>query len=191
MKFVIRIFVIFIVLNSNAFSQDEDNLKKAKDILFYMNLARSNPSEFAYQFIAPRVDSSKEAKECFEEMVNDSPFKELTWSDALYKSAYDHAEDIGSNGLIGHLGSDSSDLAERVERYTRWGGSIGENIYFGLSKPLEIVTLFLIDEGIEDRGHRKNILNNKYKYAGIAVYPHFYYGFVCVIHYAENLSQKK
>jgi hypothetical protein len=191
MKFVIRIFVILIVLYSNAFSQDEDNLKKAKEILFYMNLARSNPSEFAYRFIAPRIDSSKEAMECFDEMVNDNPRKELIWSDALYQSAFDHAEDIGSNGLVGHIGSDSSDLAERVERYTGWTGSIGENIYFGLSNPLEIVILFLIDEGIEDRGHRKNILNSKYKYVGIAVYPHFYYGFVCVIHYAENLYPKK
>jgi uncharacterized protein YkwD len=191
LKFICQILILIISFYSNVHPQDKENREKAKDILYFMNIARINPAEFANQYIFPRIKSSNEAEECFDEMVNTNPCKELIWSDELYKSAFDHAEDIGSNGLIGHMGSDSSDLAERVERYTGWEGSIGENIYYGLSSPLEIVTLFLIDEGIKDRGHRKNILNNKFKYAGIAVYPHFYYGIVCVIHFAENLKLKK
>ncbi len=191
MKFICQIFIVIFLFADSIFPQDEENLEKAKDIFYYMNYVRRNPVEFANNYIFPRINTSNEAEECFDELVNTNPVKELIWSEVLYKSSFDHAEDIGSNGLIGHMGSDSSDLAERVERYTGWEGSIGENIYYGLSNPLEIVTLFLIDEGIDDRGHRKNILNSKYKYVGIAVYPHFYYGIVCVIHYAENLKLKK
>jgi len=191
MKFISQILILIFTFTSSIFSQDEENLEKAKDILYFMNLARSNPAEFANEYIFPRINTSKEAEECFNQLVNTNPANGLIWSNELYNSSFDHAKDIGSNGLIGHIGSDSSDLAERVERYTGWDGSIGENIYYGLSDPLEIVILFLIDEGIDDRGHRNNILNSKYKYAGIAVYPHFYYGIVCVIHFAENLKLKK
>jgi uncharacterized protein YkwD len=190
MKFQFKLIFLLFLITSSVFSQDDENLVKAKDILYFINFARINPSGFANQFIFQRINDSEEAQECFDEMIKSNPVKELIWSDFLYQSAYDHAEDIGSNGLIGHMGSDSSDLAERVERYTGWKGSIGENIYYGLSSPSEIVTLFLIDEGIDDRGHRKNILNGKFELAGVAVYPHFYYGFVSVIHFAENLKQK-
>ncbi len=193
MKLFLQILLCFLhlICYKVSFGQDEAYFNKAKEILFYMNLAKTNPVDFANDYIFPRIKETREAEECFDEMVNLMPGEELIWSDLLYKSAFDHAEDVGSNGLIGHMGSDSSDLAERVERYADWKGSIAENIYYGSSSPLEIVILFLIDEGIEDRGHRHNILNGKYKYAGIAVYPHFYYGTVCVIHFAENVKSKK
>ena len=129
-------------------------------------------------------------EECFLEMIELDATDELQWSDLLYYSARDHAEDIGSNGLIGHLGSDSSTLRERVERYAGWKGSIAENIYFGDSSPLEIVILFLIDAGVEDRGHRKSILNKNFKYSGVSFFPHFYYGTVCVVHFAEFVFPK-
>jgi uncharacterized protein YkwD len=42
-----------------------------------------------------------------------------------------HAIDIGNNGLVGHTGSDKSDMTARIERFGEWMGNIGENISFG------------------------------------------------------------
>jgi len=185
---IVSYFFYFVVIINISAGQDDVNLQKAKDVLYYMNLARTNPAGFANDNIFPRIKESLEADECFDEMVRLTPGTELVWSEKLYRSAFDHAEDIGSNGLIGHTGSDSSDLAERIERYAKWKGSIAENIYYGSGSPLEIVILFLIDEDIEDRGHRMNILNANFQFTGIAVYQHFYYGTVCVIHFAEYIK---
>ena len=185
-------YILILFLSASSFVYSQDDFSSCNlEILKYINLARTNPVYFAENYLSSRRSDSPEAEECFMEMINYFPKDELIWSDLLFNSAKDHSDDVGSNGLIGHLGSDSSTLRERIERYADWKGSIAENIYYGDSKPLEIVILFLIDEGIEDRGHRRNILNGNFQYTGVSVSSHFYYRKVCVVHFAEFVKEKK
>lgn len=51
-------------------------------------------------------------------------------------------------------------------------GQIGENIRFGSNEPTEIIINLLIDDGVEARGQRKNILNKEFKYVGAALAGH-------------------
>lgn len=51
-------------------------------------------------------------------------------------------------------------------------GQIGENIRFGSNDPTEIIINLLIDDGVEARGQRKNILNKEFKYIGAALAGH-------------------
>jgi uncharacterized protein YkwD len=44
----------------------------------------------------------------------------------------------------------------------------------------------LIDDGIESLGHRKNILEPKYQWIGIAIEPHKTYRTNCVMDFAER-----
>ena len=99
---IVSYFFYFVVIINISAGQDDVNLQKAKDVLYYMNLARTNPAGFANDNIFPRIKESREADECFDEMVRLLPGTELIWSEKLYSSAFDHAKDIGSNGLIGH-----------------------------------------------------------------------------------------
>jgi len=178
-------------LNYNIYPQDKQLSAYDSEMFYFINLSRTNPVYFAENYISPHRNDCPEAEECYMEMITLSPVGELISSDLLCYSARDHSEDIGSNGLIGHIGSDSSTLRERVERYAGWEGSIAENIYYGESEPLDVVVLFLIDEKIEDRGHRRNILSDDFRYVGISTSLHFYFGKVCVIHFAGSVYEKK
>ena len=44
----------------------------------------------------------------------------------------------------------------------------------------------LVDYGVEDRGHRQNLLNPAWRYVGIACGPHTVYGTMCVMDFAAS-----
>ena len=110
----------------------------------------------------------------------------IEFSPSLSRSAADHVRDTGSRGLTGHTGSDGSSPGQRIERYGRWSGHMGENIVYGLSGPRDAVFEQLLDFGIADRGHRWTLLNPAWRYVGIACGPHTLYGTMCVLDFASN-----
>jgi uncharacterized protein YkwD len=109
----------------------------------------------------------------------------VEFSPSLSRAAADHVRDTGSKGLTGHTGSDGSSLRQRIERYGRWSGHIGENIVYGLSRPRDAVFDQLLDFGIADRGHRWTLLNPAWRYIGIACGPHTVYRTICVLDFAS------
>jgi len=84
----------------------------------------------------------------------------------LEKAALDHTADLSKNNLTGHDGSDGSTTRDRIERYCQWFGRMGENICLGASMARDIVIQLVVDDGVPDRGHRKNICNpgNQFSY---------------------------
>ncbi len=84
----------------------------------------------------------------------------------------------------GHYGSDGSTLSERIYRYGWWRGAIAENEAYGYEDPLNIVVQLLIDDGVEGRGHRRTILDGKFRYVGVAVRPHRWFKNICVQDFA-------
>ncbi len=111
---------------------------------------------------------------------------ELILSAGLSRAAADHVRDTGGHGMTGHIGSDGSTFRMRIERYGVWSGSSGENIAYGLDDPRENVIVQLLDFGVEDRGHRQNLLNPAWRYVGIACGPHTLYGTMCVMDFAAS-----
>jgi uncharacterized protein YkwD len=69
-----------------------------------------------------------------------------------------------------------------MKKYTE----VGENIYYGPYTPLEIVIQLLIDDGIEDLGHRKNLLSPKFNSIGVAIKPHKTYEYNCVMGFGQH-----
>ena len=53
-------------------------------------------------------------------------------------------------------------MSIRLEKYGDWSGKIGENIEFGSKSAIEIVSSLLIDDGVANRGHRKNITSDSF-----------------------------
>ena len=107
-------------------------------------------------------------------------------SPGLSNAAADQVRDTGRPGLTGHKGADGSEFDRRIDRYGQWSGEIGENIAYGPDKPRDVIIQQLVDDGVGDRGHRRNLLNPAWRYVGIACGPHARYGTMCVMDFAVN-----
>ena len=66
---------------------------------------------------------------------------------------------------MGHTGSDGSTMRQRIERFCVYNsGMLGENVgqeckTDNVDHELESVLSLIIDDGVESRGHRRNIFN--------------------------------
>eukprot|EP00930_Biecheleria_cincta_P076789 TRINITY_DN64005_c0_g1_i1.p1 TRINITY_DN64005_c0_g1~~TRINITY_DN64005_c0_g1_i1.p1 ORF type:complete len:333 (+),score=43.20 TRINITY_DN64005_c0_g1_i1:36-1034(+) len=114
---------------------------------------------------------------------------ELRWSHALYLAARDHTLDQGERGVFGHTGTDASSYQDRIERYCTWTGGIGESITYGERDAGERTVLELfVDDGVADRGHRKNIINHRFQLIGISCAPHASFHRICTMVYAAQVQ---
>lgn len=114
----------------------------------------------------------------------------LRLSHGLSRAARDHVVDQGNAGTLGHIGSNSSDPFDRINRYGRWQKSAGENISYGAQTATAVVRDLVVDDGIPDRGHRHNIFRPDYRVAGVACGYHKTYKVMCVISYAAGYQEK-
>jgi hypothetical protein len=180
-----------------------------KDIILEMNKARTDPKKYAELYIKPMIQwfggpfgensylapgkvytSTNEGKNGIQSCINDlsrrQSIKLLMPAQGLFLAAKDHVKDTGSKGITGHTGSDGSSMGQRINRYGKWEGSAGENISYGHNIGRDIVVQLIIDDGVSSRGHRNNILNEKFKYTGAAIGNHSGYTHMCVIDYANE-----
>jgi uncharacterized protein YkwD len=97
------------------------------------------------------------------------PLPAFQISKGVCSAAADHVRDLVTKGITGHKGSDGSTPNARLDRYGRWDMAVGENIVYDVGTARQIVIGFLIDDGVANRGHRKNIFDSKYRIAGISI----------------------
>lgn len=175
-------------LNETELSQDE------KGVILYMNLARMYPKRFAEvmeekwlretssKYLAEKDIKSRyftSLKRTLNKMELRRP---LMPSKNLYKIAKGHASFSGKTGKTGH-GSGSKSFESRAKGIK---GMAGENCSYGYSGAFDIVMQLLVDSGVSGVGHRKNILNQTFKYTGVAIAKHKKWEYNCVIDYASD-----
>jgi uncharacterized protein YkwD len=117
------------------------------------------------------------------------PLSPLRYSMGLSRGARDHVRDQGARGQTGHSGSDASSASERVDRYGRWNGTLTENIAYGPPTAREVIVGLIVDDGVPDRGHRKNLLDPAVRVAGVACGEHSRYRVMCVIVHAAEYAE--
>ncbi len=184
-----------------------------KEVASEMNLARTNPRQYAkfLQALAKHYSGkllkqpgkiavrTQEGVTAVEEAIrylnSVDAVPALRISRGLSYAAKDHVNDQSHSGETGHHGKDGSKPHERMDRYGEWKGVSGENIAYGDHDARMIVMQLIIDDGVPGRGHRDNIFNPRFGVTGVAISTHPVYRTMCVITYAgdyierENLQQ--
>mgnify|MGYP002522740579 CR=1 FL=1 len=187
-----------------------------KDVIFEMNKARADPKQFADLYLVPRLErfdgklyiekrtdsgnsqgrmiltreGAAAVKECIEFMYKQTPRSPLKPSKGLTKTAKEHAESQVLTYETCHTRADGTSPFENMRKYGSFMAA-GENIAYGISSARGTVIQLLIDDGVSSRGHRTNIMDKNFNYAGA--------GFAesketkrteCVIDYAQNYEEK-
>jgi len=228
MKTGITLLLIFVIQFANCtelnyskeFNIDSDllNLNTAanasylstleKEVIFEINLLRSNPAKYASNYIEPLANNynsrmlyypgDKPLKtregvralhECVRVLKRAQKLSLVYPSKGLTKAAEDHVKDQSKSGRTGHQGSDRSNIKQRIERYGSWNVRIAENIAYGGFSARQIVIYLLIDDGIRNRGHRLTFLHPDYKTVGVAVGSHPGYKSMWVMDFAGSFTE--
>lgn len=179
-----------------------------KEVILELNKARTNPAAYAkviedykrhyvgreIQFAGRIPYYTQEGVSAVDEAIRFLKTAEavppLRVSRGLSYAAQAHVKDQGPTGLTGHSGSDKSTPRERIERFGEWGVTMGENISYGFWEAKEIVMQLIIDDGVKNRGHRKNIYNGGYRVAGVGFGPHHSFSRMCVIDFAGTYTEE-
>ncbi len=182
-----------------------------QEVLAALNEARTNPRGAAswldelagyysgtrlkrpwWAFALQTTEGVAAVREAAAAMRAQPPVSALSMNAALVSAARDHVNDQARTGAIGHTGSDGSTTMTRVNRYATWQVSIAENIdYQPMVRGRDVIESLLVDDGVSDRGHRRNIYQSSARLVGIACGPHPKYGAMCVIVQTGGISAKR
>lgn len=100
------------------------------------------------------------------------PLSPLQVAPCLASAAQAHADDQRANGSFHHVGSDGSELRERIARFTPVRGYCAELMSFGKGSARDVVIDLLVDDGVPSRDHRNTLLDARYRTAGAALAAH-------------------
>lgn len=168
-------------VNANYMTEEE------KQVIYLCNLARLDGKLFADTWVKKYYDDHDIKKSSFTtSLIKDlGKVKGLTMlkpSEELFNAANEHAVTNGKKGKTGH-----QQFTKRIKKYNAKFNPIGENCDYGNSKAINIVMSLLIDEGVSDKGHRKNILHKQYSHVGVSIREHKEYVWNCVMDFGGTL----
>lgn len=150
--------------------------KEEKAVLYWVNVVRTQPAKFLNSILYPFLEQFPEVKNSYTrsliaELSALDPLPMLTPSTKLYQIASSHARDLGAHQMtISHNSSKGKSFQERMNSIGYYE-CVSENVYQGKENGLLSVIFLLIDTGVKNLGHRKNILDPSMKYIGTSFYP--------------------
>jgi uncharacterized protein YkwD len=161
--------------------------EEEKQVIFLCNLARLDGKLFADTWVKKYYDDNGVKKSSYTtSLIKDlgkvKGLAMLQPSESLFNAAKEHAVTNGKKGKEGH-----QNFSKRFKKYEAKYNPIGENCDYGNSKAINIVMSLLIDEGISDKGHRKNILHKQYTHVGVSIQEHKEYNWNCVMDFGGSL----
>lgn len=146
----------------------------SKEFFYWTNIFRNRPIIFYRNVIVEFIQQFPEANTPdFKSLESDirlsSDSLSLLFPDeGLSKMATDHCKDLIKRGsIISHVSARGKGFSDRLNSFGNYYCG-AENIYTGSNDPLKALILLLIDNGVKDKGHRKNLLNPDFGIMGVA-----------------------
>jgi uncharacterized protein YkwD len=149
-----------------------------------VNAIRTNPGAAATSLTANLSPSTQASlsyygvnlQQQIQEISGMQSRQPLAWNNALAQAAQSHSQDMATNGFQSHTGSDGSSPSDRVAS-AGYSGAIrtAENAYAYGDSIDQDLQAFLLDWGVPDQGHRKNLLepsnggSDSFKEVGIGI----------------------
>jgi len=172
-----------------------------REVLAELNAVRANPSAYAANLsallplfngnlikkpgmtVSIRTNEGASAvREAIAVLQRQAPLTGLTLSTGMSAAAADLANDQRRTGNMGHTGSDGSSPGSRLSAHGTWQMSYSENVDYGpFLTGRDVVIDLLVDDGVPDRGHRRNIFDANAHVVGIACGTHPKFRSMCVI----------
>jgi uncharacterized protein YkwD len=180
---------------------------REQEVIAEINLARTNPSQylrylenFRHSYNGKEVRFSdgqslitNEGVAALDDAIkfvkSVKPLAPLEVRKGLVLGARDHLNDLVKTGKTGHKGSDGSSVEDRLSRYGIWSETVGEDIVYHSRSARENVLSLIIDDGVANRGHRKNIFKSAFSVIGISLAPPKS-GTLCIITFAGGFKDK-
>jgi len=198
------LLISFSLLSATNWTDEERktalvNLKESgltqteKEVIYYINLARINPQKFLKITLNPYLRkhtsySKKYIKSLKRDLANQAPLLPLNHQQNLHLFAKHHSKTTGKAGKVGHQSVGFKNYTKRTKKLIKIYSYLGENIHYGSTDAKEIIIDLLIDDGIKNLGHRKNILSSTFIYVSTSIQPHKKYGQNCVIEFGGSLN---
>ncbi|SHG96296.1 CAP domain-containing protein [Ferrimonas marina] len=204
-------------LFGSAAYRELDEIERA--VFHQVNFARTDPQGYAEQVLIPMrpyyqgklivappwyqerpdrvqkvatTEGAAALEEAIAYMLSAQPIGPLTVVSGLNRAAELHQREQQASGQIGHLGQAGSTAAERIAMFGLTDALIGENLFYGNGEQWIgelIVMALLIDDGVPDRGHRRELMEPKYRLIGLAYGPHPVFGAMCVQSFAVEFTE--
>lgn len=221
MKKVTIFAVFVLLFSISAAKAQKKNTKKnrttknysasniSKEILNEINRVRMNPKEYIDDLrnlkrdmngktlrlpdgaLLKTIEGVAAIDDAIRDLEKISGLKPIKFSEDLSKVADIQLTDLKENIYLRHKGKDGSDLDTRISRIGVVGKSRAENIsYYSRGAKLIVLSL-IIDDGVYNRVHRRNILNKKFKQIGIAYGDSNQKVAVCVMVFADEFEKLK
>ncbi len=179
-----------------------------KNLILAMNLIRYNPEKYSTLYVFPRLqyfqgtafhfpgriplrtrEGIEAVRELYLELLETEPMPLFYPSKGMSKASADHARYMRRTATASHEGGGG--LGARVSRHGQWVSGLAENLAWATTNAHETIVNLMIDDGIRNRGHRKNILNPAYNKVGVAIDDHPRFTISWVINYAVDFIEKE
>ena len=162
-----------------------------EEVLAVINYARTKPQAFARnlrdadtEMATWMGDEPGAREEAIAFLMNQPALPPLRWDDRLGSAARGHADAQGATGQVGHHGPQGDTFPQRLQRVGFHAGLMAEGISYGQMSADDVVRQLIVDSGVPNRGHRRDIFGANYQAAGVGCGDHLRYGALCVIEYA-------
>ncbi len=161
--------------NSSTSSQNSNNMQAQSVVVDIPQISESEKTEFLDAINSARA----ETQDCGVYGVF-PPVKPLTWSDSLYKAAYEHTRDMAVNGVVEHDGTNSSSDTTAKSLNLGRGSYFYERAKYNGYTDYQLVeenvaggTYFnsaqdAVDAWLDSDGHCANLMNKDIKDVGMA-----------------------